>query len=167
MTGYEMLKAELMARGFHQSKVNSNEEFIKAIVTILSDENLKNEIDLVTLERKKAEESREEAQRLYLKANNELYNAKNISLKNENKQMLLEEKEKEIDEKIKRYYNMIDEAETAEARDKIRLYQLFLSTLPSYTNANTNAIIYSMGAILSGQTLKFNHKKEGEKENEC
>ena len=37
MTGYEMLKAELMARGFHQTKVNQNEEFIKAIVTILSD----------------------------------------------------------------------------------------------------------------------------------
>ena len=152
-----MLKAELMARGFHQSKVNSNEEFIKAIITILSDENIKNEIDLVTLERKKAEESEEKANRLYLKANNELYEAKNISLKNENKQMLLEEKEKEIDEKLRRFYNMIDEAETAEARDKIRLYQLFLSTLPSYTTADTKAIIYSMGAILSGQNLKFNN----------
>lgn len=167
MTGFEMLKAELMARGFHQSKVNANEEFIKAIVTILSDENIKNDIDIVTIERKKAEEKANRAESYYYQAENALIEAKKIKLQNENRQTFLDDKEKIIDKKLSDFINMINAAETPEARDKIRLYNLFISNLPSSTSQNNNAVIYSMGAILSGQNIKFSEKKKGHNDEIC
>ena len=66
---------------------------------------------------------------------------------------------REIEEKRKDLEQMqqsLDEAlqvETPEAKDRVRLYQLFMNDLPENTSSNQNAVIYGAAAILSGQTV--------------
>lgn len=155
MTGYELLKNELISRGYHVSKINANEEFIKSIITILSDETVRNDIDLAAEEHQKALKAREEAENYYYSA------GKRIHEINE-RQILLDEKEREINQK----YEALKETETAEARDKIRLYTLFMEDLPRYTDSDVKAVIYSMGAILSGQAVQFSSDSKGVKNHE-
>lgn len=155
MTGYELLKNELISRGYHVSKINANEEFIKSIITILSDETVRNDIDLAAEEHKKALKAREEAEGYFYSACRKM-NEINA------RQILLDEKEKEINQK----YEALNETETAEARDKIRLYTMFMSDLPRYTDSDVKSVIYSMGAILSGQAVQFSSDSKGVKNHE-
>jgi predicted nuclease with TOPRIM domain len=162
MTGYELLKNELISRGYHVSKINANEEFIKSIITILSDETVRNDIDLAAEEHKKALKAREEAENYYFSANKRMYEINERQRELDEQERLLDEKTREINQK----YEALKETETAEARDKIRLYTMFMSDLPRYTDSDVKSVIYSMGAILSGQAVQFSSDSKGVKNHE-
>lgn len=165
MTGIELLKNQLTLQGFNPSKVNANSALIEAVVSIVAN-NPEADIAMSMAKQKiadaenklyKANEKRNEAAALERDAARKAdyareqaeeakeWNSEAVRNLNENKKVLAE-----IQECLK--------VETAEARDKVRLFELFKQNLPKDCKNNQNAIIYSMGAIL-GNGMKAGEQK--------
>ena len=130
MSGYENLIAELL-KEYHPNKIATNERFIQAIVRILAE----NPEDRVALEM--AEKERDEAEDLKRKSNAILKDAERREREAEKKEREVEERikhavqqESKLEILIKRVEKVREEikaCETPEARDKMRLANLFRS----------------------------------------
>lgn len=165
MTGIELLKSELKAKGFTPSKIAMNEQLIYAVVEILSDEETRKEIDI-------AKEYAEKAKQAEMRASQEKYSAEKAMFEAREKEReakLLKEKTDEKLDKINSKtlelnstVSMILDLETAEARDKAKLMELFYLNIPKSENPNAKAIIYSMGNILgTGAAFNLEEPKNG------
>lgn len=158
MTGIELVKAELISKGFTSSKVSMNLNLIEAVITILSDDETRSKIDLASQKLKEAKEKENKAFYELEAAKHERRDA--VQIQQEAKRMQQEVSEMLDDAKATRFeIKRALECETEEARDRVRLLELFKLNLPENCDSNQNALIYSMGAILSGQSVNFSKTK--------
>ena len=159
MTGIEALLEELAGKGISKKKALANMNFIETVLTVLSDEETQKQINLVAKIRADAEkyyidarEKLRDAERSELRAQETLRAAESSRRLGGEMMKQIEEKQKVLEQK----QQILDKAlqvETAEARDRVRMYQLFMNDLPEDTSGNQNAVIYGAAAILSGQTV--------------
>ena len=153
MTGIEALLENLkVKRGISKQKSAGNMDFIEAVLTELADEETRKQIDLAQKIRTDAENIREDARQKLRKAKKEREEARDRKFEAEIILREIEEKRKDLEQ----MQQSLDEAlqvETPEAKDRVRLYQLFMNDLPEDTSGNQNAVIYGAAAILSGQTV--------------
>lgn len=158
MTGIELVKAELISKGFTSSKVSMNLNLIEAVITILSDDETRSKIDLASQKLKEAKENESKAFYELEAAKQEKRDA--FLMRQEAERAKQEANEMLDDVKATRFeVKQALECETAEARDRVRLLELFKLNLPENCDSNQNALIYSMGAILSGQSVNFSKTK--------
>lgn len=168
MTGYENLVQVLRYEGFTPQKIDSNERLIMAVIRILS-ENSDGSVQIAAAqklkddaqgERVRAFHLREEAERLQRTAERQKRDA-------EEARDRAEETKAETTRRalrIKELLNEIAQYETAEARDRARLFALFMESLPKNADRGSNAVIYGMGGIL-GMAPFWNgngRKKDGD-----
>lgn len=153
MTGIEALLESLkVKRGISKQKSAGNMDFIEAVLTELADEETRKQIDLAQKIRTDAENIREDARQKLREAKKEREEARDRKFEAEIILREIEEKRKDLEQ----MQQSLDEAlqvETPEAKDRVRLYQLFMNDLPENTSSNQNAVIYGAAAILSGQTV--------------
>lgn len=151
-TGIDLLLVELKRKGFTTAKINGNINLIEAVITVLSDEETRKQINL-------AEKFRDEARQKLSDAEDKERDANRKDWQASEKLNEVTIAERELKDKLqeaKEIKEKIDEAlqvETPEARDRVRMYMLFMQGLPKDTSDNQNAVIYGAAAILSGQTV--------------
>lgn len=121
MTGYELLKAELIQK-YNASKVSSNEGFIRTIITLLSEGDDKIALDVADQMKKEAEQTLRENQRVLDQIKEE---RRTISKKEVQIHCDLEKIQEER-QQIELAQGTLSECETPEGRDKIRLANFFM-----------------------------------------
>ena len=168
MTGYENLVQALRNEGFTPQKIDSNERLINAVIRILS-ENTDGSVQIATAqklkddaqaERVRAFHLREEADRLQRTAERQKRDAEKARDRAEE----MEAKAIEHEANARKVMLELAEYETAEARDRARLFALFMESLPANADRSSNAVIYGMGGIL-GMAPFWNgngRKKDGD-----
>ncbi len=152
MTGYEILLAELQQR-YSASKVKQNEHFIRDIVKLLSEGDGKEAIEV--------------AEKIKAETNAKLHEVIHISQETENERRKSQDLERKTRhdlesiaserQRIEEAMNTLNECETPEGRDKIRLANFFLSN----TNNASDAVIRGLSNILGNGGN--NHQKQSGK----
>lgn len=149
MTGIELLKSELKAKGFKCSKIHMNIELITAVVDVLSEN--KEEVnaaklfyDLAEEKLKKAEQLKRDARHHEAIATRAEHNAKNHDVNaqaSEREALAAESRMREIESRI-------GDMETPEARDRIRLADIYEKMTDRKTCYDNTAYIKGLAAIL-------------------
>lgn len=149
MTGIELLKNELKAKGFSDSKIRMNIELITAVVSIVSEN--KKEVNAARFLYEGAKEMIEKAKqheaaakRHEAIATRAEYNAKNHDVNaqaSEREAIAAESRMREIESRI-------GDMETPEARDRIRLADIYEKMTDRKTCYDNTAYIKGLAAIL-------------------
>ena len=138
MTGYDLLENELVKR-FNRSKINANTELIHAVVEIMA-ENPEEKIAISLAEKLKQEAK--EMQRTNALEEGRLRNwSQELSLRELQLQCQVEAMNKDME-----VLHRLEECETAEARDKMRLAHFFMKQ--NGTNYDSTAFTRGLSNIL-------------------
>lgn len=118
MTGYDLLENEL-AKRFNRSKINANTELIHAIVEIMA-ENPKEKMAI-----RLAEKLKQEAKEMQKTNTLKERRLDDLSYKLAQRECQLQSQANAIDKDME-VLHRLEECETAEARDKMRLARFFM-----------------------------------------
>ena len=149
-SGKKYLIEALKENGFSAAKINSNMSLIEAVLTALSDDSVKNEINLAHEKLIQAGSEKQEAIRKLNEAAAKEFKAEMMLNEVKNRQEQIEKTRAEI-EAMQEELTKALECETAEARDKARLFIMFKQECydPDALRQE-KAYIYGAGAILAG-----------------
>lgn len=149
MTGLENLREELRKRGFNSAQANS--KIVLAVLGILTEKPELYE------ELKNAEKEIAECKSTYHGLLNLIGQFKRMSEDEERKlNSLKQEREHladDIEEYVESFYAAINNAETPEIRDRIRIAQLFTNSVKTEAIADNAAYIMGLASILTGTPI--------------
>lgn len=150
MTGLELLKQEMINRGCTKAQCDS--KVVLVVLDIVSKADgkylllaelestikskrleitcLQDQIEQLKIDRQKAKKEYEEMEQLR-------YNRKMKKLQ-------------ETDDYIKKFFEALEQAETPEARDRLRVAQTFINSVDIDTKYDNTAFIVGLSALLSG-----------------
>ena len=150
MTGLELLKQEMINRGCTKAQCDS--KVVLVVLDIVSKADgkylllaelestikskrleitcLQDQIEQLKIDRQKAKKEYEEMEQLR-------YNRKMKKLQ-------------ETDDYIKKFFEALEQAETPEARDRLRVAQTFMNSVNIDTKYDNTAFIVGLSALLSG-----------------
>lgn len=150
-----MLKEELIRRGYSHSKINTNTDFISDIVSVVSEN--KDEVNAAKLFYERAEKKLQEAAELENEARKHRaiatqaeYNAKS----HDQNAMVSEREAMAAEARIRDIEKRIEQTETPEARDRIRLAHMFDKMTERNTCYDNTEYIKGLSAILAGKELE-------------
>lgn len=163
MTGLELLKQEMLNRGCTKAQCDSKAVLIVLDIVSKADGKylllaglesiirskrleitcLNEQIEQLKIDRQKAKKEYEEMEQLR-------YNRKMKKLQ-------------ETDDYIKQFFEALEQAETPEARDRLRVAQTFINSVDIDTKYDNTAFIVGLSALLSG--VQINPLKEIQKIN--
>lgn len=157
MTGFEILKDELIKRGFTKQQVEKS-KMLPAVLDILSGgggqylEIAKLSDDINELKRLKLEL---EQQKLDLEQQKQHIYWESASLRTSKERLEFEIQNaadriyKQTEEYIEKFFNALETCETPEARDSLKIAQMFINTVDVDTKYDNTAFIVGLSAILS------------------
>lgn len=155
MTGMEIILEKLRNKGYSAGKIKTNAEFIADIVTILSDDETRRKVDVAKMHETEAQMTYERAVEERSRAQTTLSMANTKELNAENIMAAAKQKEEEAAETLKRVEQLskvMSDCETQEARDRVRMANLFRGMTDIQTPQNNTAYIAGLASILSGCT---------------
>ena len=150
MTGLELLKQEMINRGCTKAQCDSKAVLVVLDIVSKADGKylllaelesaikskrleitcLQDQIEQLKIDRQKAKKEYEEMEQLR-------YNRKMQKLQ-------------ETDDYIKKFFEALEQAETPEARDRLRVAQTFINSVDIDTKYDNTAFIVGLSALLSG-----------------
>ena len=153
MTGYELLIMELQ-KDFNINKINSNRPLIEAVVKVIAeDSESKIALSLAEEKMKEAERIQNEARSKMNEAEKFFYRASAIKSENNSQSIRLSQKESAL----KEFEERLNELETPEARDKMRLAHYY----ETHARADGTTLARGLSNILgNGGAKKMEIKDE-------
>ena len=143
MTGIDLLREELMKRGCTASQTNA-----KVLPIVL---------DIVSNSNGKLTDSIEMLNEITEKVNHKKYileeykkQIRKLDEQSLQQIRLIEEQWKEYDEYINAFNKSLEECETAEGRDRLRLAQMYTNSVHVQTKYDQTAYIIGLASVISG-----------------
>lgn len=155
MTGIELLETELRKMGFHPSKIRMNMELISAVVHVVSEN--KDEVNAAVLYCQSAMEELKKAQSFEKTARERLHiaeAAERAAKSHEQDAMISEREAMAAEQRMRDIETRIEQTETPEARDRIRLAHLFDKMTDRKTCYDNTAYIKGLSEIMAGKELE-------------
>ena len=143
MSGYDLLKQELLSKGYTKQQVDAS--IVKGVLEVLAGESGSAIMDL-----KELTKEREELLRQNEDYSQRLRNLKNDfdEIKNEIEQFA---QKLYMDQKqyVDRFFEAIEKCETPEQRDRLKLAQMYVNSVNVDTKYDNTAFIIGFASILS------------------
>lgn len=155
MTGRELLETELRKMGFHPTKIRMNTDLISAVVHVVSENKV--EVNAAVLYYQSAMEAREEAESFEKTARERLRKAETAerAAKSHDQNAMISEREAmAAEQRMRDIETRIEQTETPEARDRIRLARMFEKMTERNTCYDNTAYIKGLAAIMAGKELE-------------
>lgn len=151
MTGLELLKKEMINRGCNKAQCDSKAVLI--VLEILANDADGKYVDLAGVE---SEINKKKSELNKLMSETQLFEERKKHAKQEYELMEKNvyskklQKLQETDNYIKRFLEALEQAETPEARDRLRIAQTYINSVNIDSKYDNTAFIIGLSALLSG-----------------
>lgn len=142
MTGIECLQAELKNRGCTRGQIESKAVAIVLDILTESGDNFKQQHDAL-----------EELRRLRMEISELRLRKERYQYEIKQEEQTIQQVRKEAQAYIDSFYKALEECETAEGKDMLRLAQMFVNSVDVNSKYDNTAYIIGLAGILSGNKV--------------